>query len=421
MTTSVRTRTLDATIEGSGSAETWHADNVDGGRINARLTSQWLQLRGPRPQRLSGAGRPDDVMTHAESISGLYARTNTTNLVICARSMAQADRVRRAVASFQTHYPTRAITVVSDPALDRRRPGGASQDGVLEIATQLIRPDSGSRTVGHFESVTVTGGPRRIGNPTSTAVPLCVPDLPIVLWWTGDLQYDLGVFRDLTASSDRIVLDSAVFGDVARGLTNLASMVGRDGSPPLALVDLAWTRLRDWRNLIAQFYDLPPHPDALANIESVSIEYVIDPAKGAPAGQSSAILLAGWLASRLGWRLVEPVERSQGGLRLVFLSARAMTVEVRLQPVSGRVTACEMVSVTIVSSGTAPSSCRVEQSGEGELVTTSIVPDHPAMTRYVVASASDDSALLELVLQDARRDPVFEDALTVAAMAFSRR
>ncbi len=421
MTTSLRNRTLDTTLEHPGPVESWNADIVDAGRVNARLTSQWLRLTGPRPQRLSGIARPGDVVVGAESVPGVFARTNTTNLVVCARSAAQADRAGRAVASFQTHYPTRAITVASDPALDRRQPDGIPDDGVLAIDTRLVRPDSGSRTVGHFESVTITGGPRQLGNPTSTAIPLCVPDLPIVLWWTGDLQYDLGMFRDLATSSDRVVLDSAAFGDLPRGMTNLASIVGQDPSVPQVVVDLAWSRLRDWRNLIAHFYDAPPDPDALANIESVTIEFSGEPVGGLPAGQAGAFLLAGWLASRLGWRMSDPVERTPGGPLLRFRTPRSATVEVRLQPTGARVTTSGIARVTIESAGSTPGTCRVEQVTGRELVTTSVTPEHPVMTRYVMASATGDSALLERVLQDAARDPVYEGALAVAAEAFSGR
>lgn len=421
MVTSLETRIDPVAAVGSAGAETWRADSVDSGRINVRLTGQWLRLKGPRPQRLSGVARPDDVMVGAESISGVYARTNTTNLVICARSVAQADRAARAIASLRTHYPTRAIAIVSDPALDRQRLEAQSGDGVLAISTRLVRPDLGSPTIGHFESVTVTAGPRQLGNPTSTAIPLCVPDLPIVLWWTGDLQYDLGLFRDLAASSDRVIVDSADLGDLARGSTTLASLTGPDGASPLVLVDLAWSRLRDWRNLVAQFYDLPPDPQALATIESVTIQYVVDAGNGSPAGQSSAFLLAGWLASRLGWQLSEAVTRTRDGLRLVFRSDRREPVVVRFQPAASRLTTSGIVSVTIASAGPLFGTCHVEQFSESELVTTSTVADHPPMTRHVMASGSDDSALLELVLQDATRDPVFEGALAVAARAFSLR
>ncbi len=404
-------------------SETWRTAIVDANRITSRLTGLWLRLNGPRPRRLSGINRTIGESDRPEPVTGpgSYARTNTTSLLTCARSAAQADRAAAAIDGLQTHYPTRAITVASDPALDRLPPSTDAEDGPLTITTRLIPADSGGPTVGHFESVTITGGPRRLGNPASTAIPLCVPDLPIVLWWLGDLQYDLGMFRDLAGSSDRVIVDSAVFGDVARGLVSLSTLDAQRGRDSTVLVDMAWSRLLDWRNLIAQFYDAPPHPDALTSIDAVTIEYVVEPAPGQSAGQASAILLVGWLASRLGWRLDGDATRTPAGLRLVFTSRQPFPVVVRLQPVAARASTSGIASVGIVSTGAARSSCLVEQFNQRELVTTSTVPGHQPMTRHVVVPDGGDSALLERVLQESGHDPVFDDALATVAMAFSRR
>ncbi len=402
-------------------SESWRTSVVDTNRINSRLTGLWLRLNGPRPLRLSGFGRlnRDDESHEVATGPGIYARTNTTSLLICARTPAQADRAEVAIDGLQTHYPTRAITVASDPSLDRVV--HSPDEGPLSVTARLVPTGVGSPVPGHFESVSISGGPRRLGNPARTAIPLCVPDLPIVLWWLGDLQYDLGMFRDLTESSDRVIVDSAVFGDVARGLTSLSALESQHGRGSSVLVDMAWSRLLDWRNLIAQFYDAPPHADTLASISSVTIEYVVDPEPGRAAGQSSAMLLVGWLASRLGWQLSDRVTRTSDGLRLIYTTGQPFPVVVRLQPVGARSSESGIASVRIASTGEARSAHLVEQYAERELVTTSMVPDHAPMTRHVVVPDRGDSALLERVLQDPGHDPVFDEALAAVAVAFSRR
>ena len=248
--------------------ETWHATAVDRTRVDSRLTGQWLRLEGPRPLRLGRFGRSAGAFDSGEDAPGTYARTNTTNLLVCARSSAQAARAQRALAGLQAHYPTRAIVVVSDPALERRSLDGDPNrdDDDLTISTTLIRPDTRSPRASRFESVTITGGPRRIGNPLHTAIPLCLADLPTVVWWMGDLQYDLGVFQDLAQVSDRMIVDSSGFGDTARGLLALAGLMSPESSTPALLADFSWSRIHDWRNVIAQFYDAPQSRDALASI-----------------------------------------------------------------------------------------------------------------------------------------------------------
>ena len=403
------------------SSESWRTSVIDANRINSRLTGLWLRLNGPRPLRLSGINRlnRDNELHETATGPGSYARTNTTSLLVCARSLAQADRAEAAIDGLQTHYPTRAITVASDPALDRV--ATHPDEGPLSVTARLIPTGSGAPVPGHFESVTISGGPRRLGNPARTAIPLCIPDLPIVLWWLGDLQYDLGMFRDLAESSDRVIVDSAVFGDVARGLTSLSALDSQHGRDSSVLVDMAWSRLLDWRNLIAQFYDAPPHPETLASINSVTIEYVVDGGPGQAAGQSSALLLVGWLASRLGWRLSDRVTRTSAGLRLIYTSRQPYPVVVRLQPVGTRSSGSGIATVRIASTGDARSAYLIEQYDGRELVTTSTMPNHPPMTRHVIVPDGGDSALLERVLQDPGHDPVFDEALAAVAVAFSRR
>jgi glucose-6-phosphate dehydrogenase assembly protein OpcA len=418
---SIQTTVERAPIDPTMLVETWQTGVVDTNQIKSRLTQQWLRLKGPRPQRLSGLTRASGEAPESEVASRIYARTNTTNLIVVARSSAQVARGEWAIAGLQTHYPTRAITVGSDPGLDRPAVDTDRESGPITISTRLVRPDSGSPVVGHFESITVLGGPRRLGNPLNTALPLSVSDLPIVVWWVGDMQYDFGVFRDMTEASDRMIVDTAGLGDVQRGLTTLAPLAKSERQRTGVLADMAWLRLRDWRNLIAQFYDAPPHPDALSAIGTVTVAYVADPEPGQVSGLSSAMLLVGWLASRLGWRLDDRLTRTSSGLRLVFTSSGNRPVIVRLHPSSDGVATTGLSNVTVTSSGVARAEFRIEQFSESELLTTSILPDHPPMTRHVIVSPHDDSALLESVLRDAGRDPVFDDALATIADIFARR
>lgn len=394
---------------------------MDANLINSRLTGLWLRLNGPRPLRLSGFNRPSQTQELPESASGpgVYARTNTTNLLVCARNPTQTDRAETAIDGLQTHYPTRAITVAADPAVDRT--SSLPDDEALSITARLVPTGAGAPNLGHFESVSISGGPRRLGNPARTAIPLCVPDLPIILWWLGDLQYDLGMFQDLVETSDRVIVDSAGFGDVARGLSSLSALDSQNGRGSSVLVDMAWLRLLDWRNLIAQFYDAPLHPDALSAISSVTIGYVVDPEPGQVAGQASALLLVGWLASRLGWRLEDRITRTSAGLRLVYTTTQPYPVVVRLQPIQSRSSTSGIVSVSIGSNGEAKSSYLIDQYDERELTTTSTIPGLAPLTRLVVVPDRGDSALLERVLQDPGHEPVFDEALASVAVAISRR
>ncbi|HKR99736.1 MAG TPA: glucose-6-phosphate dehydrogenase assembly protein OpcA, partial [Candidatus Dormibacteraeota bacterium] len=99
---------------------------------------------------------------------------------------------------------------------------------------------------------------------------------------------------EATALADRIILDSGAFPDPAPTLHFVAGELRRHHSA-LVIGDFAWERTREWRQMIAQAFASPNAQQRLQAIRSVTIESSGD---HSPA---QALLLAGWLASRLGW------------------------------------------------------------------------------------------------------------------------
>jgi glucose-6-phosphate dehydrogenase assembly protein OpcA len=96
----------------------------------------------------------------------------------------------------------------------------------------------------------------------------------------------------LSPGCTRVVLDSAYHG-VSRS-QRVAEL------SPGHIEDLAFTRGRRWREMIARFFDDPALMPAAARVASVRIEHV---ACGREEGRGAeAELLLGWLGSRLGWQ-----------------------------------------------------------------------------------------------------------------------
>lgn len=118
-------------------------------------------------------------------------------------------------------------------------------------------------------------------------------DLPLYLWWQGDLhpEPDPQLWRWV----DRLIVDSISWTDPAaqfRVLQEIQSLA----RPRSALCDLNWTRLFNLRYAVAQVFDLPAVLERLDRIDGVEITH-------APGYHLTALQLLGWLASRLGWRL----------------------------------------------------------------------------------------------------------------------
>jgi glucose-6-phosphate dehydrogenase assembly protein OpcA len=115
----------------------------------------------------------------------------------------------------------------------------------------------------------------------SVTLPLLAPDAPVIAWWNGappdHIAYDpLGVFAerritDVSYAPDRVAALRMRAEDYASGDT-----------------DLSWTRITGWRAAVAAALDSAYEPAVAATVDGD----ITDP---------SALLLAGWLSSKLGF------------------------------------------------------------------------------------------------------------------------
>jgi hypothetical protein len=92
------------------------------------------------------------------------------------------------------------------------------------------------------------------------------------------------------------------------------------------VVDLAWLRSTPWRERIAATFDPPKLRPDLRTISGVTIRHH-------PESATSALLLVGWLASRLGWQVSPLMPGTEGELR-GSAHGRRQDVALRLDPLT---------------------------------------------------------------------------------------
>ncbi len=110
---------------------------------------------------------------------------------------------------------------------------------------------------------------------------LRLSSLPTLVWWRGGQSEALA---GLAGLADRLVLDS---NDPAPAWTLVAALAERT-----AISDLRWTRLTQWRGLMANLFDVPEVRAAVPLFRSLEIE----------GGDLHAVrLYGGWLMSSLQW------------------------------------------------------------------------------------------------------------------------
>lgn len=357
---------------------------IDIRAIEHELTELWKQAAD------SGSGEKGSAVT----------RTCVLTLLVVTHSGAGVQHATGTVARLMAWHPHRAIVVNSDPSAEAEL-----LDAWVQAHCQMPGP---GRPQVCCEQITVEAHGPAVARVHGIVLPLLVPDVPVALWCPRGEPFDDQRFERLTELADRAVVDSATFASPEAGLVRMAGML----SAPVAISDLSWSRLTPWRELSAQFFDAPAMVPHLAELERVVVEY--EARAGEAADRSQALLLVGWLASRLGWRRAGAMAARGDGALVEMTRADGGAVSVELRPAEAKQDALDrLVSLSLVSRrarfdvrrGESPDSADAHAQIEG------LSPLH----RTVRLEHLDEAQLIAYELRLLGRDRTFEDALQVAA------
>jgi len=357
-----------------------------------------------RLRRMAGA--------HAKEQGHTVARAAVLNLVVYVDRDIHARRAAVTTSRLSDRHPSRLIVVYGD----REREGA---DIAVQLHCHVPRPDESSHV--YYEQILVRVRGDADDRMASVVIPMLVPDLPVFLWWTGTPPQDARRFDDLVAVADRLIVDSADFARPDRTLPLIADLARSHPARRFGITDLNWTRLTPWRELVAAFFDVDAWRPCLDAVVGVRVGFGVD-ADGRDIHPSQALLLVGWLASRLGWQVVDNFAPSEAG-GLLFRMARrdGAPIDVRVRPRFER--------------GIEPgdtSGFRLQSRHAGDLYEFVLkrAPDPRHITATVLVNGATRSlrilplpapgldALLREELSIVGSDRVFEDALqTLVALA----
>ncbi|HEV8535761.1 MAG TPA: glucose-6-phosphate dehydrogenase assembly protein OpcA [Candidatus Limnocylindria bacterium] len=260
---------------------------------------------------------------HAREQGRTVARASVLNLIVYADRESHARRAARSIADLALRHPSRAIVVLAD-----RGP----REGVepsIEMYCHLPIADDARQV--SYEQILLRARGDVDDRIASAVIPLLVPDLPIFLWWTGTPPLGRRSFGDLLRLVDRLVVDSADFARPEATLPVIAR-ISESARGRFGLTDLNWTRLTPWREIVTAFFDVPAWRGFLDGITGVRVGFAVD-MDGRDIHPSQALLLVGWLASRLGWRPLQHLAPSEaGGLLFAIARADGARVMVRVRP-----------------------------------------------------------------------------------------
>lgn len=259
---------------------------------------------------------------HAAEQGHVVARASVLNLVVHATREVHARRAAATIGELAQRHPSRAIIVHAD----RDRSTGV--EASLAMHCHLPAADAARQV--SYEQILIRARGDSDERLASAVIPLLLPDLPVFLWWTGTPPLDERHFDDLLAFADRFIVDSADFARPDVTLPRIAR-VCESGRGRYGVTDFNWTRLTPWRDLVAGFFDVPELRAFLPQVTGIRVGFAVD-ADGRDIHPSQALLLIGWLASRLGWRTTGALAPAEAGGLLFQMHRGDAGIQVRVRP-----------------------------------------------------------------------------------------
>jgi glucose-6-phosphate dehydrogenase assembly protein OpcA len=383
----------------------WEARGTTLGAIAAQLSDLWDPMT-----------RTDDAEANVTEKGLPHARTSVLNLIVTVEDAEAAERVVRTMMGLGVRHPSRAIVLVPEQTTE-----GDLLDASISAHCHETPGDERERIC--YEQVVLTVRGEAASHLSGVVAPLLIHDLPTFVWWPGDPPLRNPIFDQLVEMGDRLIVDSSDFSDLLTGLRRLSTLRRRSG-----VGDLSWGRQAWWQELSAQFFDAPRFRRYLPNLNRLHVRYAVASAGGQPAADdevapgcasplAQALLYAGWIATRLGWRRARSVEPLAGGRLRLQLEGRYEMVDLLIEPVeTDTVRPGELTSVRLRAFGEAGAAeFIIDRSGDEATVATN-ADGMTAMLRRVTMDMPREPELIATQLTLDLVDPVYQDALRAAAI-----
>jgi glucose-6-phosphate dehydrogenase assembly protein OpcA len=349
------------------------------------------------------------------SEEGAMLRARVLNLMVYLTDGDALREVDEMLMDIALVHPCRALLMFADE-------DGAEKDIEMNVASRCQLGGGAGGQHLCCEQVTLRAGGQFIAELPSASVPLLVSDLPVFLWWRAKPRFEDQIWKSLIRAADRVIIDSAMWLDPIVDLRSFAQFMSQSqGSNPgqaqsHGVSDLNWARLTTWRTLLASFYDAPEHVEPLSHVIGVRIDYVA-PEAGRESIAPKALLLAGWLASRLGWRVSKVPGRSVKIGQLFTMETDGRTIDIEFRPSEhravrqGGITRVEL----IVESETHKSFVAMRADDCRDLETREASDSKSRTTRVVSSADKSEAALLAAELEILSHDHIYEDAVAKVA------
>jgi glucose-6-phosphate dehydrogenase assembly protein OpcA len=262
----------------------WSAEATTPGEIDAALRDMLAKL-------------------HAENAS--YVPARALNLV-CVVDKQWSGEIANRLRQVGRYHASRTVVLAVEP--------GRQKLGAVATISADVHPGPGE-FAGLRETVIVDIGERHLPHLDTVVDPLVITDLPTVLWAPHGHQEAIEALLPL----GQVVLRDSIDEPELHEALGIARQLLQE----VYVVDLAWLRSTPWRERIAATFDPPHLRTDLRMFSAVTVRHH-------PESTAAALLVVGWLASRLDWQTVPLMLR--GGVYSGSAHTRRQDVRIALEP-----------------------------------------------------------------------------------------
>jgi len=323
-----------------------------------------------------------ELMQDSQSGRRAHASARVLNLVAVVDREWRGD-IEDRLARVGRYHPSRTIICAVEP-------GRTTLDAWATIVSA-----TGDAPALNHEHISIDMGEKHLPRLDTIVDPILISGLTTVVW---SPHGHAEALDSLLRLANVVLLDSVAEPVVASSLARVSELAGR-----AYVVDLGWLRSTPWRERVAFTFDPAGWRPELQRISAVTVRHRADSAV-------AALLLVGWLSSRLGWEPAALAPDGHGALRGQARSGRR-AVEVALQAVEG-LEVPGLAGLTLeTTSGLALSLDRAP----GGLAAARRTPSgHDSAWTVLGASRGESGILGEGVRQALLRDPTYRPAVAAA-------
>jgi len=238
-------------------------------------------------------------------------RASMINLAIYNEKEGSLERNSAIINGIAGDHAMRAILIQADPKAE-----GSNAEAWITMHCYL-RGAQGGQVCSEQVAFQLEGQAAR--SLQSVVFSHLDSDLPLALWWQADFHPPID--GKLWRWVDRLLFDSRHWKNPKEQF-DLVSQIAGLAETRTVLCDLNWARSLPVRQALAGIFDTPGTLPELQLIESLHLDH-------APSHRTTALLLVGWLADRLGWKLTATGDHAH------FLDSKGKTVTATLKETEG--------------------------------------------------------------------------------------